>query len=92
LDNLAEGGMLGIETGEIRVVVCRAGGNLHAMDGTCPHRGAPLMEGALHGTTVVCPWHAWEFDCATGQYGMSPGLRLQTYPVRVEDGEIIVDA
>ena len=40
----------------------------------CPHRGAPLAHGALHHHTIVCPWHAWEFDCRTGS-AIAPTLR-----------------
>ena len=44
-----------------------SGGEFYAIEGVCPHRGAPLAYGALHEHTVVCPWHAWEFDCRTGE-------------------------
>ena len=49
--------------GDGTYAVCNAGGEIHALDGICPHAGGPLGQGALHGTTLVCPWHAWEFDC-----------------------------
>ncbi|HYP04738.1 MAG TPA: Rieske (2Fe-2S) protein [Bryobacteraceae bacterium] len=48
-------------------LVCNVGGEFYAVDGRCPHRGAPLAYGALHEHTVVCPWHGWEFDCRTGR-------------------------
>jgi nitrite reductase/ring-hydroxylating ferredoxin subunit len=48
-------------------VVCNVGGQFYALDGNCPHRGAPLAHGALHDHTLVCPWHGWEFDCRTGE-------------------------
>ena len=46
--------------------ICNVDGEIFAMEGICPHRGAPLAHGALHQHTIVCPWHAWEFDCRTG--------------------------
>jgi nitrite reductase/ring-hydroxylating ferredoxin subunit len=61
------------------------------MDGICPHRDAPLAQGALHGRMVVCPWHAWEFDCTTGEHDYDPGVRLRCFNVKVEDGDIFVD-
>lgn len=48
-------------------VLCNVAGEIYALDGICPHRGAPLAHGALHDHTLVCPWHAWEFDCRTGE-------------------------
>jgi len=83
--------MLEAISGARRIVVCNVAGALYALDGECPHRGGPLAHGALHGTTVVCPWHAWEFDCESGRNGYDPAIRLQTFDVAVNDGDIIVD-
>jgi nitrite reductase (NADH) small subunit len=46
--------------------VCNVDGKLFCVDGTCPHAGGPLGQGILHGNSLMCPWHAWEFDCRTG--------------------------
>jgi nitrite reductase/ring-hydroxylating ferredoxin subunit len=42
------------------------------------------------GEIVTCPWHGIEFDIATGQSLSSPRLRVRTYPVAVEDGQVKV--
>jgi nitrite reductase/ring-hydroxylating ferredoxin subunit len=73
------------------VALCRVGDEIHAVDGICPHNGGPLAHGALHGTTLVCPWHAWEFDCVTGEYDRNPDLLLKKFAVKVEGDEILVD-
>ena len=73
------------------VVICNIEGELHAMDGRCPHRDGPLGQGALHGRMVVCPWHAWEFDCVTGRNDRDPGLRQRKYDIRVDGEDILVD-
>ncbi len=73
------------------MVICNVGGQLHAMDGRCPHRDGPLGQGALHGTMVVCPWHAWEFDCVTGQNDYQPDLKQAKYDVRVEGDDVLVE-
>ena len=83
--------MLEVLHGERRIVVCNVAGKLHAMDGVCPHRQGPLAQGALHGTAVVCPWHAWEFDCRTGQHDYNPSIKLETFPVEISNGDILVD-
>lgn len=63
-----------------------------ALDDRCPHRGGPLSEGIVHGTQVTCPLHAWVFDMETGMaQGADSGL-VATYPVRVQDGRILLDA
>lgn len=73
------------------VALCNVDGEIHAMDGVCPHRNGVLGQGALHGHMVVCPWHAWEFDCRTGQHDYNPSIVVPVYPVKVEGGEILVD-
>ncbi len=60
--------------------------------GVCPHLGGPLGHGALHGTALVCPWHAWEFDCITGEFDANPDVKLRKFAVKVEEGNILVDA
>jgi nitrite reductase/ring-hydroxylating ferredoxin subunit len=39
---------------------------------------------------VVCPWHAWEFDCRTGENPFAPGQCVPTYPVKVEGEDILL--
>jgi len=77
--------------GERCYAVCNDQGTLRALDGLCPHAGAPLGFGNLSEGHIVCPFHLWEFDCATGEYDANPRFRVATYPVRVEDGEILID-
>jgi nitrite reductase (NADH) small subunit len=42
------------------------------------------------GEIVTCPWHGIEFDIATGQSLSSPRLKVRTYPVTIEDGQVKV--
>jgi nitrite reductase/ring-hydroxylating ferredoxin subunit len=37
-----------------------------------------------------CPWHGWEYDISTGRNLIDPSRKLTTYPVTVEDGDLIV--
>ena|ERR1700678_3839770 len=71
--------------------LCNVKGELRALSGVCPHNGGPLGQGALDGSIVTCPWHAWEFDSATGACAFSDDIRVAVYPVRVEGDEILVD-
>lgn len=80
-----------VDIGDRTIALCNVGGGFHALEGTCPHAGGPLGEGALHGTTLVCPWHAWEFDCRTGLNNLVPDAGVETFPVKIEAGEILID-
>ena len=71
--------------------LCHAEGEVYAISGVCLHRGGPLGQGALHGTQVVCPWHAWEWDCRSGANDYNPEQKVATYPVKIEGGDILID-
>ncbi len=48
------------------VAIFNLGGRFLAVDNRCPHKGGPLSEGIVSGTTVVCPLHAWKVNLETG--------------------------
>ena len=72
------------------VALYNVGGTVYATSNTCIHRGGPLGQGTLDGTAVLCPWHAWSWDVATGENTANPELKIPTYPVRVEEGQVLV--
>lgn len=55
----------GPRTGGKTFVVRYAGGAVR-VPARCPHRGAPLAEGTVTGSLLVCPWHGAAFDLRTG--------------------------
>jgi len=61
-----------------------------AIDDLCPHMGASLGSGALEGTVVSCPWHAWRFDVCSGNWVDNPKLHVASHEVRLEGNEIQV--
>jgi len=66
-------------------------GELHAMDGTCPHEDFPLVEGSFDGSVITCAGHKWMFDATTGAGISPPGCHVDQCAVKVEDGEIYID-
>ena len=71
--------------------VCNAGGALHCLDGECPCTGGPLSQGAIRHDLLVCPWHGWRFDYKTGVCAYDDSIKIARFPVKVEDGAILVD-
>ena len=62
------------------------------IENKCPHKGGPLCDGIVSGTTVVCPLHGRRFDLETGMpVRASEPSSVATFPTRVEDGIIFVD-
>jgi len=67
------------------------GGRFSATSSVCPHEDGPLAEGWIEGDALVCPWHGFDFDLATGRCRVDEGLTISVYPVRVRDGAVEVD-
>ncbi len=80
-----------VQVGENVYALCNAEGEIHALDGSCPCTGGPLGRGALRDHLLVCPWHGFKFDCRTGLNSVDGGLRIATYPVRIQDDDILID-
>jgi nitrite reductase (NADH) small subunit len=80
-----------VADGEKIAVFCTRGGKVFAVQAECPHRGGPLADGLLGGTTLICPLHGWKFDLTTGNPLMGE-CAIKTFPVRVDEtGHIVVD-
>jgi nitrite reductase (NADH) small subunit len=91
VSELPPGYVMPADVGGNSYAVCNVGGELHALDGICPHAGGPLGEGALHGYTLVCPWHAWEFDCRTGANDFDPDIVVPILGVKIEGDDILLE-
>src|SRR5438045_3069400 len=91
LSLLPRGAVMEASIGEDRYAICNLEGQIHALAGTCPHRGGPLGQGAINGAHLTCPWHAWEFDCRTGVNDYDPAVIVPTYPVQVSGDDILID-
>jgi nitrite reductase/ring-hydroxylating ferredoxin subunit len=76
---------------DIEVAVFRSDGDLYAIEGRCPHKGASLGNGTLENGQVTCPWHDWKFDLKTGAGLTSPSSAVASLAVRVNDGSIEID-
>jgi nitrite reductase (NADH) small subunit len=62
-----------------------------ALEDRCPHRGGPLSQGIVHGTSVTCPLHNWVLSLETGAaQGADVGQAL-TFPLRVENSRLLID-
>jgi NAD(P)H-dependent nitrite reductase small subunit len=79
-----------VGVGRQELAVFKVGGEVFALDNSCPHRGGPLAEGDVIAGQVFCPLHAWGFDLRTGQSTTNWRARVRTYPVRMVDGQVEV--
>ena len=73
------------------VIVTSVGGELFAVPGVCPHEDVRLVDGYLHGTVLMCPAHAYNYDLRTGRCRHDTTLELRRYPITIVGGEVWVD-
>ena len=106
--DLPPGGRRIVEVDGRSIGVFNVGGRFYALGNRCPHRGGPLCEGRIGGTTLPtrehsfayghdgrilrCAWHGWEFDVVTGRALADVAVRARTYAVAVEDGTVVLRA
>ena len=81
-----------IEANGEKVALFRLGADFYALSNTCLHRGGPLGQGFVEGSTVTCPWHNWTWDVTTGANVVNGDLKVACYATRVEDGQVLVEA
>jgi 3-phenylpropionate/trans-cinnamate dioxygenase ferredoxin subunit len=61
-------------------------------DGLCTHEDVHLADGLVMENTVECPKHASIFDITNGEVETPPACEsLQTYPTRVENGQVQIE-
>ena len=81
-----------IEVNGKRITLFNINGEYYAINDTCPHKGtAPLIRGTLDGVGIKCPNHGYRFDLKTGECNVAPTFNANTYPVKVKDGNILLD-
>ncbi len=105
-DDLSEGSMKMVLVEGQEILLARVGDHYYAVENRCPHMGGNLSQGLLEGTVITCPRHHSQFDLTDGHVirwtdfgGIKKSIGklfksprpLKTYPVKVEDGKILVD-
>jgi nitrite reductase (NADH) small subunit len=81
-----------IELNGLQIAVFRTSdGNVFAIRNQSPHpKGGPLAEGIVSGHYLYDPLYDWKIDLETGNVQAPDNGRVQTYPVRLEDGQVWV--
>jgi nitrite reductase/ring-hydroxylating ferredoxin subunit len=80
----SEGRVL-VAVGGTEVAVFLVEGQPHALANACPHQGNPLLEGEVLGESLVCAFHGWKFDLATG------ACLFGDEPARIFEAELVGD-
>ncbi len=58
----------------------------------CPHKGGPLSQGIVFGTSVACPLHNWTIGLCDGQASAPDEGCTPKFSVKLEDGAVFLKA
>lgn len=90
---IAPGAAKTVSVDGVDILLCNVQGEIYAIEDVCTHDGAPLDQGTLEGPCVTCARHGAQFDVTTGEAITLPAVMpVMTFPVRVEDDDIFVEA
>ena len=73
-----------------RVAVFRYDGRISAVSNVCRHQNGPLGEGKIVDGCIVCPWHGYQYEPASGSSPPPFTERVPTFRVRVSRGRVFV--
>lgn len=92
-DALGKEDVLRFDHGDKTYAIYRAVDNTcYATDGVCTHGKTHLADGMVKGHLIECPKHNGRFDIRDGSPQRPPVcVGLSTYPVREEDGKILLN-
>ncbi|MBV8477875.1 MAG: Rieske (2Fe-2S) protein [Acidobacteria bacterium] len=76
--------------GDKVICVANVNGTITAMDNVCLHRGGPLGQGVVGGGKIICPWHGWEWNPATGEALHNRSIKVPVYPIKIENGAVLI--
>ena len=80
-----------IKTRDTDIAVFRGSDDqVYAIRDACPHKGGPLSQGIMHGSTVTCPLHNWKIDLASGN-ALAPDHGCgNVFAVKIEGGKVFL--
>lgn len=63
--------------------------SFQVFDSRCPHQSTDIPELALHGSTLTCPKHQWEFDATSGACIKKGNSPLKRFESKVAKGRLL---
>ena len=72
------------------IVVVRHNGAVYAVAAECPHQAAPMADAEVADGKITCCLHFWTWNLSDGAPVEEAEEPLPTYPVKVEDGKVLL--
>jgi naphthalene 1,2-dioxygenase system ferredoxin subunit len=81
------------KVGVVEVAICKAEGEVFAINNICTHAYARLSDGWVEGHEILCPLHQGSFDLRTGEAVRSPcSESIPVFQVRIDGDDILLDS
>jgi nitrite reductase/ring-hydroxylating ferredoxin subunit len=91
MEDFSKGKLAKVQVNGEDVVLANVEGRIYAIADSCTHSGAPLHEGELEGTIVICPWHGGQFDITTGKVMSPPPMKdAVTFDIEVKGSDVLL--
>ena len=89
LEEIPKLGARVVNHGDLAIAVFRNADNeVFALEDRCPHKGGPLSQGIVFGTSVACPLHNWTIGLCDGQASAPDKGCTPQFAVKV-DGDAV---
>lgn len=87
---LSPGTFKAVDIDGLPVLLASVSGEVYAVTNRCGSSPLPLEFGALTGSELRCSFHGCVYDVRSGKRIDAPAEGLRVFPVRVENGEVLV--
>jgi nitrite reductase/ring-hydroxylating ferredoxin subunit len=80
-----------LEIASKKICIAKIDGKWLGILNRCPHAGTPLSMGTCNKRgIIVCPTHHYKFQLSNGLSADGNHYRLPTFPIKIEQGRILV--
>ncbi len=87
---LTEGTLKAVDLDDLPLLLANVAGDIYAVTNRCGSTPLPLQFSALSGAELRCSFHGCVYDVRSGKRLDAPGEGLRVFPVRIEDGAVLV--
>ena len=92
INDVIPGELKQFNVGKKELLVVNLNGKMLCLDARCTHAGAPLEEGEVIDSTLICPWHGSRFNVNTGEVLKGPAEKpLRVYPTKIIEDRLVVE-
>ena len=75
-----------VQIGEVKICLVLHNEKFFAFQDACTHNSESLSKGWVnHIGEIICPWHNYRFELASGKPCDSSCADLKTFPVRIDE-------